>query len=658
MTWDDDKFIAFDTETTGTLREYALQPWRVAQGKSWLTSLATTHKAGNQLIVGGGIKPDKEMLRDFLVTSVTEGRTIVGWNTVFDIAWLLAYDLEELVFKAKWLDGMLLWKHYFVEPEYDLSRANKKSYGLKTCVEEVLPQFAGYQDDVTFDPQTPAEWKQLHDYNIRDTAFTLRLARHWYSRLTPRQLRAALLEAECLPLVARANLDGMIVDQLTAAELGASLADTAAQKRELLAQHIVGTQAAYEVESAHSRTAKGRALPLTELEIADKIIRSPIKLATLIFDDWKLPTLKENIGKKTGTVSRSTDQETLHELAFRDPRAQELRDYREALGNRTKFADAPLNSVAYNEDGRTHPAAIVFGTYSGRMTYSSSQGKNKDKRQTGFALHQEKREKYFREILIAPDGYTLVEFDASGQEFRWMAVASGDPTMLALCEPNEDAHSYMAARVAQVDYQQLCKDVKAGIKQAGDHRQVGKVANLSLQYRTSARKLCSTARVKHNIPMVLPQAQMIHKVYQETYRAVPVYWAQQIAQTKHQGYVETLAGRRVQVQGDWSGPLGWSMGSTAINYQIQGTGGDQKYLALAVIRACLATYGARFAWDLHDGVYFYVPDAQVERFVVSVQAKLNNLPYGRAWGFTPPIAMPWDAKVGKSWGGLKEWRDG
>ena len=33
---------------------------------------------------------------------------------------------------------------------------------------------------------------------------------------------------------------------------------------------------------------------------------------------------------------------------------------------------------------------------------------------------------------------------------------------------------------------------------------------------------------------------------------------------------------------------------------------------------------------------------------------LDNLPYKEAWGFTPPIPMPWDCKVGKAWGRLKE----
>jgi hypothetical protein len=66
----------------------------------------------------------------------------------------------------------------------------------------------------------------------------------------------------------------------------------------------------------------------------------------------------------------------------------------------------------------------MFGTYTGRMTYASKQGKNKDARQIGFALHQIKRGSEYRGIMQAPPGYTIVEFDAAGQEYRWMATLS------------------------------------------------------------------------------------------------------------------------------------------------------------------------------------------------------------------------------------------
>lgn len=183
----------------------------------------------------------------------------------------------------------------------------------------------------------------------------------------------------------------------------------------------------------------------------------------------------------------------------------------------------------------------------------------------------------------------------------------------------------------------------------------GRIVHNSLQYRTSARKLRVKARVDYEIPMELPEAQRIHKTYQRTYPGVPVYWDKQIAIVKSCGFVETFGGTRVQVRGDWNGKWGWSMGSTAINTRIQGTGADQKYLALAVLQPYLAEIGARFYFELHDGLFFLIPNDILASAVDKIKHMLDNLPYQQAWGFTPPIPLPWDCKFGKRWGYLKEW---
>lgn len=628
MIWDDDKFIAFDFETSGALHEYALQPWRVQQERAWATSLAVVQKQGKQIVpIAGGLNPTAEDMQEFLESAIYNDQTIVGWNTVFDIGWLVAYGLQDLVMRAKWLDGMLLWRHLTIEPEYETDRSKKKSYSLKTAVAEYMPRYAGYEEGVDFHDESPEARAKLHKYNVRDTIFTLILAKQFYHLLCPSQLRAALIEAESLPVVALANVRGMVVDTLATRELAANLTMVGANKLELLAPHGV----------------------------TEQVIRSPTKLAVLLFDEWGLPVQKENTGKKTGKVSRATDKETLHELSFIDERAKELRAYREALNNRTKFAEAPLASVDYNQDGRTHPQAIVFGTYSGRLTYASKQGRNKDERQTGFAIHQEKRGAEFRGIITPPPGYTLMEFDASGQEFRWMAIASGDPVMLNLCGPGEDAHSYMGAAIANITYEKMLQDIKDKHPKAKDRRQLGKVANLSLQYRTSAPKLRTVARVQYGLPMNIDEANLIRRTYLTAYAKVPLYWERQISLTKKTGYVETFAGRRVQVTGDWK-ERGWSMGSTSINYRIQGTGADQKYLALQVLKPLLIELGAYFAWDLHDGIYLYVPDVNVKRAARAVKDQLDNLPYQQAWDFTPPIPLPWDCKAGPSWGQLEDWK--
>jgi DNA polymerase I-like protein with 3'-5' exonuclease and polymerase domains len=823
---------------------------------------------------------------------------LVGWNVVFDIAWLYAYaegddELIKLLDRTRFMDAMLLWRHWDIEPEYEYKQT--RSYSLKAAVPLFFPEHAGYEADIEFaaDAATdPAQLARLHEYNIKDCVFTLRLAHLFWGELSHAQQTVAITEAASFKMVARANLHGLIVDTLEAGSLSACLKQTAAARLTSLAPY----------------------------GITEKVVRSPKQLGVILYDKWRLPVLAV-----TASGNRSTDKVVLHRLALKDKRVKEIKEYREALNNDTKFATAPLASVAYNQDGRSHPQARVFGTYTGRLTFSSKQGKGKGERQIGFALHQMKRDPTFRRIIVPPKGYTLMEFDAAGQEYRWMAIASSDSTMLKLCQPGQDPHAYMGARIIGGSYTQILKYAKVSGTPEANARQCGKVVNLcvargvsvltnrgyiaiqdiqrtdlvwdglefvshdgvmcsgfrrvitydgvtatpehrvlvdgswvtikeaaahgwkitselgagwksvcrsafrimdgivrrairkkrralrvgtvrlwnkarsqlaiygsgtlgtmqrlcvttdehatrpvylpqssrstltetgqrlvstvqqpevsiipqlrrtwdrvsvcfgtqshrvdqkelatsdvsptryrpdrqrwalrawqfalgyaqpepqeqtketwvydivncgprrcfaangrivhnSSQYRVGFKKLQQIAEIDYGIAMSIDEAQRIQRIYLNTYPGIPRYWQEQISKAQNNGYVETIAGRRVRIIGQWGGDKSWQMEGTAINYRIQGTGADQKYLALRCVRHYLMTIGARFAWDLHDGLYFYVPHARVEDAAYEIKDTLDNLPYESVWGFTPPIPMPWDCKVGPSWGDLK-----
>jgi DNA polymerase I-like protein with 3'-5' exonuclease and polymerase domains len=641
--WDDTRIVAGDLEASGKKKEYALQPWRVGRGDAWITSGSFLHHNGTgDVKLMSQLFPSKGQLIAILERILFNDWTVLGWNIAYDVAMLMALgdDVADLCMQIKWLDGMLMWRHYDIEPEYEFQTAKhlKRSYSLKGYTDDSgrffpgamqtwLPHVPLYNENVDFHATDPANLARLQTYNDADNIHTRVIARLIWAKLTPVQRRAVLIQAEAIPLVAQANLLGLPIDVLTCKHLGAKLDIDAASYL-----HELGPDG-----------------------ITEEVVRSPKKLGELMFDVWKLPVLKENKSKVEGKApNRSTDKEVLHELAFVDGRAKKIKLYRETLNARGKFCESVLASVAYNEDGRTHPVAKLFGTYTDRMTVSSKQGRGKDEVQIGFALHQMKREKEFREIVTVEEGYDIVEADAAGQEFRWMAVAANDQTMLNLCLPGEDAHSYMGSQIVGVDYMDMLRKVHEEDKTAGQNRYLGKFANLSLQYRTSARKLRSKARVDYDIPLELPEAQRIHATYQRVYPGVPDYWERQIAIVKGLGYVETFGGNRIKVEGDWNGTWGWSMGSTAINARIQGTGADQKHLAMAIIKDYLREIGGRLMFDLHDGLYMAIPSAVRPKAVDTLKRLLDNLPYQAAWGFTPPIPMPWDIKVGKAWGRLKE----
>ena len=978
----------FDLETQGSLPEYALQPFRACSGAAWVSAVAWTF--GEKSV--GQLYPKTDLIRRSLEQILAQDLYICGWNVAFDAAFLVALGLEDLVFRLKWLDSMLLWKHWVVAPEGDeVPAAKRKSYKLEAAMHEFFPDEAGFKDFTNFQTRDPEELKLLLFRCKEDTRFAVRLGEMFWSHLTPQQRRAALIEAQSIPQVAKTHVLGIKSSKEKALALKDQLLKDGDKARAALLEANPGMGF---VESG--LTAKQlRTLQAENPETNFVNLGSPKQLATLLYDTWGLPI--QGVSKKT--QAPSTDKYALYELAFIDPRAKLLKDVREAKGNCTKYAEGTLKSLAYNGDGCVRPGARIFSTYSSRMTYSSSQkrkgdkdlGTNNEEFPTGIALHQWKRGKDFRRLIRPPEGYTLVELDFAGQEFGWMAVASGDETMLSLREPGEDAHSYMGAQIAGIDYRTLIQRVAADDAEANLQRKLGKFcvaegelvltdcglvaiekvsldmrvwdgvefvahtgsvyqgeketityagltatldhmvyledgswcqfgqaaaagsrlaqtgdgkfairvpedrlaefdarrespegrlslhemrqrlmgeqgqpeiwegyavqgvrnpdaayqrgsrddqqrgsspsaeavqrdeaavrehqrpvvqelrrawdsvqiqdgsggdslrsegvttsnvpeaghrpererwplrageleafdesgefteqawkqvpgvqrqadtqkacvsrtpdnapgsqvcgdrssesrlkgadsgsnsgamvcsklqtkrvyditnagprnrftvsnylisnSNLSFQYRIGSKSATKKARVDYELDIQEEAVKQFLATYKATFVKVSGgpnggrgacnsgYWQTQIAKCRQLGYAETFAGRRVQLLGSWAGRDAWEMESSAINYPIQGTGGDQKYLALAVARNLLPKFNGYFYFELHDGLFFIFPHAVARQAAETFKHVLSNLPYKKAWGVDLPITFPVDAKLSpESWGDLK-----
>lgn len=628
--------ISFDVETKGKADLYGLQPCRALTGDAWLTTCAMAYWDGDAIATDGLVAPAVDQLSDWLDSVIAAKQYVVCWNSAFDIAWLIALGLRDKVRKVRWLDGILIQRHLINAPRFRPD--GKLSMGLKQTVERHRPDSAGYGDDIDFDDESPENVAKLLTYNELDAFHTLDLACDFLSQLPEQVVRNLLVEAACLADVAETYVMGIKVNPAAAQALGQKLEE---QRRLAFMTLKLGNPN----------------------DVSEEVLASPKKLGELLFKKWGLPVVN-----LTETDQPSTDKASLIELAVLDPRAMQVHEYRDATNCKAKFCDSPLASLAYNGDGVTRPQARVFGTYTGRMTYSSKTGKGVAEQPTGVALHQWKRDPEFRALIEPPEGYDLIEFDFAGQEFRWMAVESGDHRMLQLCMPGEDAHSYMGAQASGDDYRWLQKhagdDRSEHYKVAKAKRQLGKVGNLSLQYRTSPPTLVKVAAVQHKMKLTLPEAKALHATYLTTYRKVPEYWRRQIKLARAMGFVQTLAGRRVHLghESTWTFttpdgevvPWKWGHESTAINFPIQGIGADQKYLGLLCMHSLLTKYDAKFYFELHDGMFFVCPKAYSEHFVREGKVLLSNLPYRRAWGVNLPIQFPVDAKLGPSWGQLKE----
>ena len=619
-------FHGFDIETKGVLPEYALQAYRAQRlqptfdGEPFCAWISAASVASTTQAVGFH-DPSVQQLTTMLTPFA--GKHLIAWNTCFDVSWLYAVGVPvELIESIKWLDGMLLWMHVTREPESEKSK--KKSYSLEAAMNEFYPEQAGFKDFKDFQADSPEALAGLLHRNKEDARFTAILAEQFWNRLGPGQQRAALIEASCIPAVAQTYNRGITLDPAALVLLRNKLEKEGAEAYAALKEHHPG------IDSVN--------------------LGSPKQVGDLLYNQWGLTP-----PKLTPTGNPATDKFALFDLAETYPQAKLLRDYRESQYNLAKYVTAKEQSLLYNEDGVSRPQAKIFGTYTSRMTYYSKQGKGKAEKPTGFSLHQEKRGPDFRNVIIPPPGYDLIEVDFAGQEFRIMAVASGDERMLELCQPGEDAHSYMGSQIANVEYRDLIVRVKAEDKEAAIQRKLGKFCNLSYQFRISYKTATIKAKVEYGLNLLEAFVKASLNTYKRSYPGVPHYWQEAIFKSSKCCYAETFAGRRINLNGDWRNhKTAWALESTAINYPVQGSGGEMKYLALAVAKNILTRHSSYLYFELHDGIYVISPHAKTKACFTELRNALSNLPYKQLWGRDFPIKFPVDGKVGPSWGQLRE----
>lgn len=605
------KLCGFDLETPQDEPSWGLQPWRARTDGATIKSVAVYFSDGSNKTVR---MPTKAWLKDFLRFCADAKITLVGWNLLFDIAWLHAIGLTKEVNACTWMDALLLLKRVDGWKNRELGG---KGYGLKTEVARRWPEHADYGlgDDVIKVPQTEEEWARFLEYNLKDAEFTTLLAMEYLEQLSPEEQRAARQEALGLSPIALSAINGISVNLVALFELKKDVA---------------------------IRRAEAEA----KLNVPASVIASPKQLAKLLYEDWGF-----GVVNTTPKGVPSTDKEALLTLELEYPedvRLRALLDVRKCNTQQAKFVDAVLASVKYHGESVTRPSPILSGTYSGRLTYGSNQGKGKAQIQTGIALHQWERGKAARSILTAPEGFVIAEFDASGQEMRLMADASQDEMMLKLFNDGIDGHAYMGAQIEGKEWQWVSGEQDKD-PEAKRIRNLGKFANLSLQYRISADSIRVRALTQYGLNIGAAKAQKIKDTYLKTYPGVPRFWKSAVRLAAKNGFAETRGHRRIRLHN-----LNiYEQQQTAINFPIQGTGADMKTLAIAVLRTEFND-DVMYAWDLHDALFLYVrDDGRALETVKRIRQKLDALPYMQAWGWAPSVALPWDSKAGWSWGSLK-----
>lgn len=604
---------ALDLETApivSTSNPYALEPFRVRQGKAHITDLSISFGDHNPAHL---INPSKSEIRDILQT--LHGTIIFMHNAVFDVGWLYAYvgiePLRDLDFRCTMLLAKWILNSQRLEyGNFSLSLANLVKFYLPE--DPLTDEFVKLKEDPAAEVagEDAAYWSERADW---DTLMTYKLARVLLDKLPVEQRRGFAISQKCLPYTARSWVDGIPFNW---DKINATLPKIEAGKKQLA----------------------------SKVGVAPSVIQSSTQLSDLLFQDWDLKPIsmgKTRGSTKAGDLKMLALQSAGTELGEKMKYILEFKKLQTLL---TKYINGFSRTREYIGEDVCHGAPRIFGTYTGRYTYSSM-SKRKQIWQTSIAMHQLPRLGPAKSWLEAPEGYDVVEYDATGQEIAFMAIASLDPNLCSVLNQGMNVHSWMATNLTGEGYNEfldrLHSDGDVGAD-AYETRQAAKLLNLSCQYRIGANSLKSKFFENYDKLITVPEGKRYLNIYKAAYPGVVQYWKDICILSEARGYTETIAKRRFYLT-DWATHR-WGTESSAINTPIQGSGGDQKDLVIWLVSQEFPEL--KFALDMHDGLFWFIPQENQDELKKDILSFILKIDYEHWWQREIPVPLEFEGMIG------------
>ena len=308
-------------------------------------------------------------------------------------------------------------------------------------------------------------------------------------------------------------------------------------------------------------------------------VNSHPQLAHILFDKLGLPKTKKI---KTGY---STDAAELGKLAGRHPIIDTLLEYREVAKLKTGFTDSLL-SLVNTRTGRIHTTYEQAAAATGRLSSSAPNLQNIPIRAD--------LGRQIRRAFVAPPDNVLLSADYSQIELRVLAHLSEDASFLAAFAQGHDFHATTAAKVFEVDLQDVTSEMRGRVKQF----------SYGIAYGMSA------FGVSQRLGIEVGEAREFIDAYYAQFPGVKAFLDAQVERARVDGFTTTMFGRRrylpeLQSANFRMRAVGERM---ALNAPIQGTAADiMKRAMIAVDRALLEEPVARMLLTVHDELVFEVP---------------------------------------------------
>lgn len=511
-------------------------------------------------------------------------KTKIGQNLKYDISVLANYDIAVV---GPFADTMLAsYVLNSTATRHDMDSLALKYLGEKTISFEEIAGKGAKQ--LTFN-QIALE--QAAPYACEDVDITLRLQEALRPQVEREGRLDEVLDRLELPLISvlsRIERNGVAVD-----------AERLHEQSQQLDQRI-------------------RELEREAFELAGREFNlgSPKQLGQILFEEQKIPVIK-----KTPKGAPSTAEGVLEELALDYPLPKVIMQHRGLAKLKSTYTDK-LPRLLNKTTGRVHTSYHQAVTATGRLSSSDPNLQN-------IPIRTEEGRK-IRQAFVARPGYRIVAADYSQIELRIMAHLSEDKGLLEAFAEGRDIHTATAAEVFGTSLEKV----------SGDQRRSAKAINFGLIYGMSAWGLARQLRIDRN------QAQTYIDRYFDRYPGVARYMDRIRTQAAEDGFVETVMGRRLYLPEIHSQNRNRRQGAerTAINAPMQGTAADIIKQAMIDVDAWLAEgeFDALMVMQVHDELVFEVAEAQVERFIEQVQARMQA-----AASLSVPLIV--EAQSGANW---------
>ena len=236
-----------------------------------------------------------------------------------------------------------------------------------------------------------------------------------------------------------------------------------------------------------------------------------------------------------------------------------------------------------------------------------------------------------RQGFVVGAGYeTLLTADYSQIELRIMAHLSGDAALIAAFESGHDFHNATAARVFDIEPEQVTGEMRAKIK----------AMNYGLAYGLSDFGLSA------QLSIPVQEARALKEEYFEEFGGVRDFLNAIVTQARQDGYTETIMGRRrylpdLNSDNRQRREMAERM---ALNAPIQGSAADIIKVAMLNVQSALkeAALGSRMLLQVHDELVFEVAPGELETLRELVVDRMND-----AYSLRVPLEV--SVGVGRTW---------